>query len=886
MIGRVVKMALFAMFACTSLVASTMNLETNSGQNLVKQNEWTNYQVGSVYEYSFNMNLDIVGSNSGDDGMVASDETSQVSTQGIVEYRCLGKDESNYLMEMEIKNVGFSQSNSDGINEQIGIRNQREINSEYENKRARYIQNNRGHIVNIVDLPDSQLVWLYKGLINAMQTHVADLTGRWMVASDLYQESGILFSDTTGIHTVDVTMKKDNNRDLIELNFDEDDYHHFADKRVDKDKIDMDGLIRHWKHPVYNVHDEIHVIHNASFQPEGSSELGAQGSLKLKLKNVGYHSTPNNFNFRGLNNLKSLLITANESIINEEQISRTKNILNEFLQNPADIYAAHLMGIRMSEYPEHITLIKNVMNSSNRRGIMLALVCANNLEAQNIMIQQFLNSDSEDEVKTAIIMSRMFKEPTKELLSNVKMASIKANFEDIIEDKNIIVNSDSFDKQKSGSWSKTVGPKDLHVDLAASYFAGTDFTACGGGSATDLNVKVGATASATASIFGHSKSVIDLNAWYVILAGQTVQNSYSLAVFGHTVTTGKVFQYEGQACPPHVTKNIWTASPGFSVTYTMVVVAVPVQFTAGVTAQLNLAYGYDICPQDLKASIDLEPGVTVVASATAQVSLVLAHAGITLAGSINQQVRPTAFLNMNGNCKLGAKVDLVSSPTTLRFYGFYGYRSCRMHHWHLSCGWHDQSHDFWSWQGTGGSSTVWSDTCYFNRHSSPMFSCGLASKVSTLTKKSRTLGARFDTLSLVKGLVSKFSSDFHWVTCAGDAYKIYTDTMTLMHQLENLRWGQWKSDIGIIKNSLGEISNLLHSADSAITACDLTQISEEIAKACAKLSGWIGEIDEAVTVATHIVDFVQDSIDIVDGIEKNNWFEVGQGIGGLIQLLA
>lgn len=160
----------------------------------------------------------------------------------------------------------------------------------------------------------------------------------------------------------------------------------------------------------------------------------------------------------------------------------------------------------------------------------------------------------------------------------------------------------------------------------------------------------------------------------------------------------------------------------------------------------------------------------------------------------------------------------------------------------------------------------------------------------TITKsQTLRLSPRFsssDILNLVRGVVSKFSSNFHWVTCAGDAYTIYTDTSNLMHQLQSLKWGQWKTDTVIIKNSLKDISGLLRSLDSAMTACDIVQISEAIGKACAKLSGWIGEIDEAVTVATHIIDFVEDSMDIVHGVEQGNWFEVGQGVGGLIQLLA
>lgn len=730
-----------------------------AGVNIV--NAWTGYQVGSSYEYEFAMNVDVRGqtpSSTNDDGMVASAETrtNQIYTDGAMVVRCLERDSSNYLLEMEIVNVRVKQvTHQEESIEDIGARNHRELNSQITGKRAVFVQGSDGGIIDIIETPDSKsssFSWLYRGLINSFQTHLVgerDVNGRWMVADGTpVVKSDVLVDDITGVHTVDVTRTVDNGRHLIIMEYDEDDYMHFTDKRVDKNTVDVEGVSKHWENKDHGVSDEIHVYHSSRFESSQAEEtdLGASGIMRLKLRNV--HTKD-----RRRGDLEtSILKQRREHAVRssgfpihdmdaDSQLERTRRLLKEFTDNPSDdILQMHMLGLRFAEFPSHVFLIEQTLDKPFmeekvvKKALIHALVNADTVEAQNILIRKLMDSPE------AVIMSSMFTNPSRLLIDAVKKTATKetefvieameakseGRFEEwkAAQRQSVTPHADGFDKQKSGSWSKSVGPKDLHVDLAASYFAGTDFTACGGGSGTDLNVKVGATASATASIFGHSKSVIDLNAWYVIMAGQTVQNSYSLSVFGHTVTNGKVFPYEGKACPPHVSKNIWSASPGFSVTYTMVVVAVPVQFSAGITAQLNLAYGYDICPQDLKASVDLEPGVTVVASATAQVSLVLAHAGITLAGSINQQVRPTAFINMNGNCQLGAKVDLVAAPTTLRFYGFYGYRSCSFHHWRLRCGWHDSSHDFWSWQNSGSSSTVWSDTCYFNRHSSPMFSCG------------------------------------------------------------------------------------------------------------------------------------------------------------------
>lgn len=143
-----------------------------------------------------------------------------------------------------------------------------------------------------------------------------------------------------------------------------------------------------------------------------------------------------------------------------------------------------------------------------------------------------------------------------------------------------------------------------------------------------------------------------------------------------------------------------------------------------------------------------------------------------------------------------------------------------------------------------------------------------------------------DMESFIQGVASVFSSELHWVSCVKDVYSVAVDARTLEANLNQVRWGEWKQDIPIIKGVLGDVKTLCESIKGAISDCDLEELVGKLGAAIAKLSEWVGEVEEAASVGIHIVTFVEDSIDVVEGIETGNWHEVGTGVGGLIDILA
>jgi hypothetical protein len=143
-----------------------------------------------------------------------------------------------------------------------------------------------------------------------------------------------------------------------------------------------------------------------------------------------------------------------------------------------------------------------------------------------------------------------------------------------------------------------------------------------------------------------------------------------------------------------------------------------------------------------------------------------------------------------------------------------------------------------------------------------------------------------DMESFVKGLASVYAEELHWESCIKDVYSVYTSIRSFESDISTIRWGEWKTDIDDLKSALGAVKNLCEDVKSAITDCDLTELGGKLGEAIAKLSSWIGDIEEGVEVALHIISLVEDTIDVVDGIERSDWYEVGTGVGNLINILA
>jgi hypothetical protein len=273
------------------------------------------------------------------------------------------------------------------------------------------------------------------------------------------------------------------------------------------------------------------------------------------------------------------------------------------------------------------------------------------------------------------------------------------------------INDPTYPHSKSKDWSVKLGSSAFNLFAEAGYFAGTNFDC----KQEDLNWKLSAHAKAGAHLFHHEEDAFSAEATYAVIAGGTVENRLHVKLWRYTLMDKKIIP-DIPACPPEVVKDIWSIKPGFSIRYTVVVVVIPVTFHAGVSAKLYLKWGYFLCPQNMQARVDLRPGITVTASAGVSVHVLAFKAGISLSGSLNQEIRPTAAINGN-LCQFGVNIHRIQAPAECKFDGWWQHWSCHFHHWRIHCGWSSRhAHTFWKWQGKAVDQPLWGELCQVSLH--------------------------------------------------------------------------------------------------------------------------------------------------------------------------
>jgi hypothetical protein len=594
---------------------------------------------------------------------VSGNNNREFELGGIARVSAIERVKGGVLMELTLSEVIFKEA---------AIRNPSEYESWFNDKKAEFVIEHGGRI-GVVSVPrDTRMGFIFKGVMSALQTLVpGEISARGDVVD---------VEDAMGVHAVRVRRNGDH---TIFTEFDQTGFKRYADERVDR--VLVRGNSTHVKHHKMGIHQHIEVHHHVRIDTESLVE--SSGGIVLKFISAARFRDENHSLRleREVVYKESLMISPRED---EGDESLTASILKQALENPSDLMLLHRAQERFSEFPSHVKVIDHIWAHAAQREILgYLLQTVDSREARKIMIKRGVQN----------------MDPEQNLLER----SI----------------SPDFPYSKSKSFSATVGPSDLNLNFNAQYFVGTDFNACHGGTAQDLNYKIGASATATAKVFGYSKTVIDLEAWYVAMAGATQENDYSAKVFGNTLASGTLFPFQTGACKPLSTKSIWSGNKGFNVGYEVVVVMIPVKFSVGLTTQLSLSYGYQFCPQDLKAMVEITPSVSMIASASATADAVVVKGGIEISGSVNRQLQPSAWINFN-DCDVGVRLDLLGNPASVKFDGFYQTRTCSVHHWKLTCGWGSKhEHVFWAWSGSATQQLLWGEDCQYNLNASPRLSC-------------------------------------------------------------------------------------------------------------------------------------------------------------------
>lgn len=205
---------------------------------------------------------------------------------------------------------------------------------------------------------------------------------------------------------------------------------------------------------------------------------------------------------------------------------------------------------------------------------------------------------------------------------------------------------------RSGSASATLGGHAMGVQFGAAYLVGTNLNCHNAAFAYEVS------ASLDASIWLFGESAPALGA--AIVYGQNgplpLADSTTVTVWGKPYWNRSIpaLQYCVSESLP-----IGATSPrGISLSHTLWVSIVPVTFVAQADLSLALSWQYDICTDNLSASVSVTPGATVTFGGSAQVDLLVLRAGVALNGNVAADVVPRADV-AGTQCEAGVQVALV-----------------------------------------------------------------------------------------------------------------------------------------------------------------------------------------------------------------------------------
>jgi len=257
----------------------------------------------------------------------------------------------------------------------------------------------------------------------------------------------------------------------------------------------------------------------------------------------------------------------------------------------------------------------------------------------------------------------------------------------------------NFPFNKSWDESFTLGGKEVSIAFEGVLFAGTNFDC----NQEYFNYEALAKADSNLAFFEWNKEAFLAEIIYGKYNGQIVGNEIYLRVWDDVIYSQKIPEID---CSEHV-YPFYHTQKGISVSYTLWVSIIPVIFTAGATAVVDLDWGWQICDDKLSAMIELIPDLTVILDGDAEVYLLIVKAGMELSGSFNAEVRPQGYV-AGSNCSVGFDVRFESNPTQIDLQSYYQFDKCEF--WIFDCKWGDKHTETWfSWNSQGENRVVFDE---------------------------------------------------------------------------------------------------------------------------------------------------------------------------------
>ena len=254
---------------------------------------------------------------------------------------------------------------------------------------------------------------------------------------------------------------------------------------------------------------------------------------------------------------------------------------------------------------------------------------------------------------------------------------------------------------RTGSKTVSIGGKTLGLSFTASYLVGTNLNCKNANFAYELTADV----QASLNLFGQTQQAFDANFVYGQNGGTPLADAATLTAFEKPVWSQNL---PVESYCKSETLPIGDVKKGVSVSHTVWVSIVPVEFTASADLDLGLSWDWSLCTNDLSASVGIAPSAALQLSGSTVVDLLVLRAGITLQGSLAAAVEPQAFVHGTA-CGAGVDATLNKPGDSGLLTGYSQFRKCK---WiFFDCHWEEQKvHQFWSHQGAPSQSTIFNKT--------------------------------------------------------------------------------------------------------------------------------------------------------------------------------
>jgi len=252
------------------------------------------------------------------------------------------------------------------------------------------------------------------------------------------------------------------------------------------------------------------------------------------------------------------------------------------------------------------------------------------------------------------------------------------------------------------SYTKTVsfGGSQIGADFTSTLFIGTNFDCA----QTTFNLEGYVTANANVTIFSKEMKAIEAIAIYGSEGSSIVANQLLLEVFGKSIYNQQIPVPDLNCQQETLPLGSWTA-PGLNLDYTLWVGCIPVIFSAGVTLEADLNWGWQICPGSLSAMVEIVPQARLIASASAETDLLVIEGSVAIDANFDVTLTPQAYVD-GTQCAVGLDLLLTADPMEASLVAEWRRMTCKW--WFFDCHWDNWNTDsLWSWSAPANNQVLY-----------------------------------------------------------------------------------------------------------------------------------------------------------------------------------